>query len=265
MSFGDTPPPDDDLDAPVPLPIDGILDLHAFAPSEVGDLVPEWIRRLSGRRPGGAPDRAREGHRRAPADGRGAPRARRAGRVVRAGRRGRRRLGRDARAAAVRTPTAPGLRPYAVAFGGPEQPPQVAEQRLAGERLLDELHVAVDEPVLDERVVGVAGHEEDLHAAADRRRARRRARRPVMRGMTRSVSRRSTRTAARARRLERLGAVAAGDHLVAAPARTRPSSVRSASSSSASTTVSPSPRGAAAATGDRHATGALLRRPAGTP
>lgn len=43
MSSDDTPRPDDDLDAPVPLPIDGILDLHAFAPSEVGDLVPEWI------------------------------------------------------------------------------------------------------------------------------------------------------------------------------------------------------------------------------
>lgn len=27
----------------VPLPIDGTLDLHAFRPSEVGDLVPEWI------------------------------------------------------------------------------------------------------------------------------------------------------------------------------------------------------------------------------
>jgi DNA-nicking Smr family endonuclease len=31
------------FDGPVPLPIDGTLDLHAFAPSEVGDLVPEWI------------------------------------------------------------------------------------------------------------------------------------------------------------------------------------------------------------------------------
>ena len=28
---------------PVPLPLDGTLDLHAFAPSEVGSLVPEWI------------------------------------------------------------------------------------------------------------------------------------------------------------------------------------------------------------------------------
>ncbi len=35
---GDDPFPD-----PVPLPIDGTLDLHAFAPGEVGALVPEWI------------------------------------------------------------------------------------------------------------------------------------------------------------------------------------------------------------------------------
>jgi DNA-nicking Smr family endonuclease len=28
---------------PVELPIDGTLDLHAFRPSEVGDLVPEWL------------------------------------------------------------------------------------------------------------------------------------------------------------------------------------------------------------------------------
>jgi DNA-nicking Smr family endonuclease len=27
----------------VTLPLDGTLDLHAFAPSDVGDLVPEWI------------------------------------------------------------------------------------------------------------------------------------------------------------------------------------------------------------------------------
>ena len=33
-------PPDDD---PVELPIDGALDLHAFRPAEVGDLVPEWL------------------------------------------------------------------------------------------------------------------------------------------------------------------------------------------------------------------------------
>jgi DNA-nicking Smr family endonuclease len=34
---------DDEHDAPVPLPIDGLLDLHAFRPSEVGSLVPEWL------------------------------------------------------------------------------------------------------------------------------------------------------------------------------------------------------------------------------
>lgn len=40
-----TPPPGDDdpFPDPVPLPIDGTLDLHAFAPAEVGELVPEWL------------------------------------------------------------------------------------------------------------------------------------------------------------------------------------------------------------------------------
>jgi len=28
---------------PVRLPLDGVLDLHAFDPREVGDLVPAWI------------------------------------------------------------------------------------------------------------------------------------------------------------------------------------------------------------------------------
>jgi DNA-nicking Smr family endonuclease len=28
---------------PVPLPLDGTLDLHAFRPEEVGELVPEWL------------------------------------------------------------------------------------------------------------------------------------------------------------------------------------------------------------------------------
>ncbi len=37
---GDGAPP---FDGPVPLPLDGTLDLHAFAPAEVGALVPEWI------------------------------------------------------------------------------------------------------------------------------------------------------------------------------------------------------------------------------
>ncbi len=34
----DGPPGD-----PVSLPLDGTLDLHTFAPAEVGSLVPEWI------------------------------------------------------------------------------------------------------------------------------------------------------------------------------------------------------------------------------
>src|SRR5512141_163561 len=37
------PPDDDPFPEPVPLPIDGTLDLHAFAPAEVGDLVDEWL------------------------------------------------------------------------------------------------------------------------------------------------------------------------------------------------------------------------------
>jgi DNA-nicking Smr family endonuclease len=28
---------------PVPLPLDGTLDLHTFLPEDVGELVPEWI------------------------------------------------------------------------------------------------------------------------------------------------------------------------------------------------------------------------------
>lgn len=28
---------------PVPLPLDGTLDLHTFLPEEVGELVPDWI------------------------------------------------------------------------------------------------------------------------------------------------------------------------------------------------------------------------------
>lgn len=32
-----------DPEAIVALPIDGVLDLHTFAPRDVGDLVPTWI------------------------------------------------------------------------------------------------------------------------------------------------------------------------------------------------------------------------------
>jgi len=31
------------FDGPVPLPIDGTLDLHAFDPRDLGELLPEWI------------------------------------------------------------------------------------------------------------------------------------------------------------------------------------------------------------------------------
>jgi len=34
---------DDDDDTPVPLPIDGVLDLHCFRPSEVGRLVLDYL------------------------------------------------------------------------------------------------------------------------------------------------------------------------------------------------------------------------------
>jgi dsDNA-specific endonuclease/ATPase MutS2 len=31
-------------DSPIEWPVDGVLDLHLFRPSEVGDLVPEYLR-----------------------------------------------------------------------------------------------------------------------------------------------------------------------------------------------------------------------------
>jgi DNA-nicking Smr family endonuclease len=38
-------PPEDGepFGGPVPLPLDGTLDLHAFRPEDVEDLVPEWL------------------------------------------------------------------------------------------------------------------------------------------------------------------------------------------------------------------------------
>jgi dsDNA-specific endonuclease/ATPase MutS2 len=35
--------PDDPFPDPVPLPLDGTLDLHTFRPEDVGELLPEWI------------------------------------------------------------------------------------------------------------------------------------------------------------------------------------------------------------------------------
>ncbi len=40
---GGGPAGDPPFDDPVPLPIDGTLDLHAFRPSDVGALVPDFI------------------------------------------------------------------------------------------------------------------------------------------------------------------------------------------------------------------------------
>jgi DNA-nicking Smr family endonuclease len=39
------PPPDDDppFGDPVPLPLDGTLDLHTFRPRDVGELLPDWL------------------------------------------------------------------------------------------------------------------------------------------------------------------------------------------------------------------------------
>ncbi len=37
------PPDDGGAGEPEQLPLDGTLDLHTFAPSEIGSLVPEWL------------------------------------------------------------------------------------------------------------------------------------------------------------------------------------------------------------------------------
>ncbi len=45
-----TEPPDpSDIRTPVPLPIEGTLDLHTFAPREVKALVPEYLRECQAR------------------------------------------------------------------------------------------------------------------------------------------------------------------------------------------------------------------------
>jgi DNA-nicking Smr family endonuclease len=36
-------PPNESPEDPVEIPIDGILDLHTFRPSEIGDLVPDYL------------------------------------------------------------------------------------------------------------------------------------------------------------------------------------------------------------------------------
>jgi len=37
------PPDDDPFGGPVELPLDGLLDLHAFDPRDLGELLPAWI------------------------------------------------------------------------------------------------------------------------------------------------------------------------------------------------------------------------------
>lgn len=40
---GEPPEEGEPFEGPVELPLDGTLDLHAFRPSDVGELVPGWI------------------------------------------------------------------------------------------------------------------------------------------------------------------------------------------------------------------------------
>jgi DNA-nicking Smr family endonuclease len=43
------PPVSDAGEPPVPLPITGELDLHTFRPSDLGDLIPEYLRECRAR------------------------------------------------------------------------------------------------------------------------------------------------------------------------------------------------------------------------
>jgi len=40
---GDSPPPDECPDAPVPIPIEDALDLHAFAPRDIPNVVADYL------------------------------------------------------------------------------------------------------------------------------------------------------------------------------------------------------------------------------
>ena len=38
------------MDDPIPIPIDGVLDLHTFQPDEIGDLIREYLAECRARR-----------------------------------------------------------------------------------------------------------------------------------------------------------------------------------------------------------------------